>query len=70
MTFGPSKDSDQPARPPSVIRAFAVHMTKQDPQLPIEHTAKTDQIGLIPILILVFPGHTGHSVGFVMRWLR
>ena len=29
----------------------------------------SDQTGQIPRLIWVFAGHTGHFVGFVMRWL-
>ena len=29
LTFAPSKDSDQPGHPPSLIRVFAVHMKKQ-----------------------------------------
>ena len=39
----PSKDSDQPGHPPSLIRVFAVGMKKAwvGPYLPIERTAKT-----------------------------
>ena len=40
------------------------------PQLPIEHTPKTDQTGRMPRLIWVFAGRTTHFVGFVMRWLK
>ena len=43
LTCAPSKDSDHPGHPPSLIIVFAVCMTKPwpGPQLPIECTAKT-----------------------------
>ena len=32
-------------------------------------TVKTDQTGWMHRLLFVFAGHTGHFIGFVMRWL-
>ena len=46
------------------------HEETLGPQLPIEHTAKTDQTGWKPRLIRVFTRHKGHFVGFVMWWLN
>ena len=43
MTCAFSEDLDQPGRPPSLIRVFAVH--------PKVHPAKTDQPGRPPSLI-------------------
>ena len=42
VACAPSEDSDQPGRPPSLIRHFAVRMKKAwGPKLPTDRTAKT-----------------------------
>ena len=53
MSCVPSKSSDQPGHPPSLISAFSVCMKKP----------------WMPRLIWVFAGCTGQCVGFVMLWL-
>ena len=53
MACAPSKDSDRPGHPPSLITVFAVHMKKSfGPKLEIECTAKTDQTGQMTDLSL------------------
>ena len=56
-----SAKSDQNLRCP--------HKKVLGPWLPIECTAKTDQMGQMPRLMWVFAGRTCHFVGFVMLWL-
>ena len=34
------------------------------------HSENSGQTGQMPKLVWVYAGHTGHSVGFVMRWLN
>ena len=55
---GSSEDSDQPGHLPSLISLRCPHEETLSPQLPIERTAKTDQTGRMPRLILVFAGCT------------
>ena len=55
MTRATSDDSDQPGHPPSLIRVFAVRMTK---------------LGSLPRLIWAFDGRTCNFVDFDMRWLN
>ena len=45
LTCAPSKDSDWPGHPPSLIRVFPVHMKKLGPYQSIAHTANSDQTG-------------------------
>ena len=64
MVCAPSKDSDQPGHPPSLIRVFAVcSMGSWGPNV-----SSCGQ--RMPRLIWVFAGHTGHFVDFVMRQLK
>ena len=51
MAGAPSKDSDQPGHPPSLISLRCPHEESLVPKLPIECTAKTDQTGRMPRLI-------------------
>ena len=57
MAFAPSKDSDQPGHPPSLIRVFAVHMKKACVlSYPLSHSEDShskdfDQTGRMPRLI-------------------
>ena len=44
MTFVPSKDSDQPGHPPSLIRVFAVRSMGYDPILLQADSADSDQM--------------------------
>ena len=63
----PSKDSDQPWHLPSLMRVFAVCLTK--PRYfatQWAHSEDLDQSGWMPRLIWIFAGSTGHFVGFVM----
>ena len=67
----PSKDSDQPGHPPSLIRVFAVHWqwVAKDPSFLHVDCKDSDQTGRMPRLIRVFSGCMCHFVAFVMRWL-
>ena len=69
MIFEPREDSDQPRHLPS-MSFHCPHEETFGPQLPTEHTLKTDQTGQMPRLIQVFAGHTDHFVSFVMRQLK
>ena len=72
MIYAPSKDSDQPGHPPSLIRVFAVHsMGNSGPKVSScgQRRLWSDQTGLMPRLIWVFVGCTCHFVGFVVRRL-
>ena len=52
LTCAPSKDSDQPGHPPSLIRAFAVHsMVAKDPSFLHADSEDSDQAGRMPRLI-------------------
>ena len=67
MACVPSEDSDQHGHSPS-LRVFAVRMKKAWVlSYPLNANEDSDQTGRIPRLIWVFAGHT---VCFVMRWLR
>ena len=71
MICAPSEDSDQPWHPPSLIRVFAVRMTKAwDLIYPLKESDYSDQTGQMPRLIWVFAGCTCHFVDFVMRRLK
>ena len=61
MTCPPSKDSDQPGHPPSLIRVFVVCLKK-----PWVHSYPLR----MPSLIWVYTGCTGYYIGFVMLWLN
>ena len=71
IACAPSKDSDQPWHPPSLIRVFAVCMKKAwvlyYPLITQQRLIRLG--GWMPRLIWVFTGRTCHFVGFVMRWL-
>ena len=58
MTCVPSKDSDQPGHPPSLIRVFVVCMKTQWALNYRAHGEDSDQTGWMPRLIWVFAGHT------------
>ena len=66
----PSKDSDQPGHPPSLIRVFAVHMKKAwvlSYPLSAQRRLWSDWVDAQADLSLRW-AHT-HFVGFVMSWL-
>ena len=66
----PSKDSDQPGHPPSLIRVFAVHsIGSYSPSFLHADSKDSDQTGQMPRLIHVFARRKCHFVGFVMHWL-
>ena len=68
MTCAPSKDSDQPGHPPSLIRLFHVCLKNAwVPSYPLGAELRLDQTGRMPRLIWVFAGRTCHFLGFVMR---
>ena len=70
MACAPSKDSDHPGHPPSLIRFFAVRSVGSwGPKLFHADSEDSDQTGRVPMLIWVFGGRTCHFVDFVMRWL-
>ena len=50
MTRMPSKDSDQPGQPPSLISLCCPPVEILGPELPTECTAKTDQSVQMPKL--------------------
>ena len=75
ITCAPSKDSDQPGHPPSLIRVFAVCLKKHwDIGYPRSAQGRLqsdwDQTGRMHRLICVFDGHTCHFVGSVMLGLN
>ena len=45
MACAPSEDSDQLGHPPSDQSLRCLHEERLGPELPIKHTAKTDQTG-------------------------
>ena len=72
MTCASSDDSDEPGRPTSPIRVFAVHMKKKLGSLGTywAHSKDSNQTERTPRLIWVFAGRTGNVFGFVMRRLN
>ena len=67
IACAPSKDSDQPRHPPSLIRVFAVRMKKAWVlSYPWVHSKDSDQTGWMPRLIWVFAGHT--VILLVLSW--
>ena len=71
MICAPSKDSDQPGHPPSLIRVFAVRMKKPWVlSYPLSAQQRLWQTGRTPRLIWVFAWRTCHFVGFLMTWLN
>ena len=55
----PSKDSDQPGHPPSVIRVFAcAQWVAKDPRFLHADSEDSDQTGRMPRVIWVFAGRT------------
>ena len=71
MTCVPSKDSDQPGHPPSLIRVFSLHggsigsLTTHKVQ-----SEDSDQTGRMPRLTRAFTGCTWNFVGFIVRRLN
>ena len=66
----PSKDTDQPGHPPSVIRVFTVRMKKAWVlSYPLSASKDWSNWSRMPRLIWVFAGRTGHFVGSVVRRL-
>ena len=71
MKCAPSEDSDQPGRPPSLIRVFAVRLKNAWViSYPLSASEDSDQTGRMPRLIWVFAGRTCHFVGFLVHWLE
>ena len=69
--LAPSKDSDQPGHPPSLIKSsLCSHWVAEDPSFLHADSEDSDQTGRMPRLIWVFAGRTCHFVGFVMRRLN
>ena len=64
-----SENSDHPGHPPSLISLRCALNGKLGTHTFFMQTAKTDQTGQMPRLILVFAGRICHFVGFVMRQL-
>ena len=64
MACAPSKDSDQPGHPASLIMVFVGSLATN-----WVHSEDSDQTGRMPRLIRVFAGCTCHFFGFVVRWL-
>ena len=59
MTCAPSKDSDQPGHPPSLIRVFAVRMKKHWAlNYRLSASEDSDQTGRMLRLIWIFAGRT------------
>ena len=54
----PSKDSDQPGHPPSLIRVFAAQWVAKDPRFLHADSEDSDQTGRMHRLIWVFAGRT------------
>ena len=70
MACAPSKESDQPGHPPSLIESSqCAQRVAKDPSFLHADSEDSDQTGRMPRLIRVFAGRTCHFVGFVMRWL-
>ena len=63
MIFAPSKDSDQPGHPASLNIVFDV---RKDPNFPNADSENSDQIGRMPMLILVFAWRTCHFLSFFL----
>ena len=70
MACAPSKDSDQPRHPPSLIRVFAVRRPFGSLAIHWAHSEDSDQTIQLGRLNWVFSGRTGHFVGFVMLRLK
>ena len=71
MACAPSKDSDQPGHPPSLIRVFAVRMKKAwilSYPLNAQWRLWSDWADAQPDPSLHWA--LSHFVGFVMRWLK
>ena len=66
MTCAPSKDSDQPGNPPSLISLHCALNGQLRTKDFFMQRAKTDQNRRMPRLIFVFAWRTGHFIGFVM----
>ena len=72
MNCAPSEYSDQHGHPPSLIRVFSVRMKKPwvlSYPLSAQWRLWSEWAGMMPRLIWVFAGCTGHFAGFVMLWL-
>ena len=72
MICAPSKDSDQPGYPSSVVRrsSLCAQWVVKDPVLLQADREDSDQTGRMPRLILVVAGRTNHFVDFVMGRLK
>ena len=67
MACAPSEDSDQPGRPPSLIRVFAVRLKKaRILSYPLSASKDSDWTGRTPRLIWVFAGRTATLL--VLSW--
>ena len=67
----PSKDSDQPGHPPSLISLrCALNGVDIDPSFLHSDSEDSDQTGQMPRLIQLLAGRTCGFVGFVVRRLR
>ena len=70
VACAPSKDSDQPGHPPSLITSLCAQWVAKDPRFFHGVREDTDQTGRTPRLICVFAGRTCHYVDFVVRRLN